>query len=96
MKNDYYVPQPIDTSDVELSVEVTALVEELAKKRGLRHVYRRGGAFGPVRNDEKKTHPCLVPYEQLSEEEKIYDRNTCVQSLKYIIKAGFSIVPNPQ
>lgn len=32
MKNDYYVPQPIDTSDVELSVEVTALVEELAKK----------------------------------------------------------------
>ena len=46
MKNDYYVPQPIDTSDVELSVEVTALVEELAKKRGLRHVYRRGGLWG--------------------------------------------------
>jgi len=49
MKNDYYVPQPIDTSDVELSVEVTALVEELAKmfmKRGLRHVYRGGGLLG--------------------------------------------------
>jgi ryanodine receptor 2 len=45
---------------------------------------------------KKKLHPCLVPYEQLSEEEKTYDRNTCVQSFKYIIKAGFSIVPNPQ
>jgi len=46
MKNDYYVPQPIDTSDVELSVEVTAFVEELAKKNVGSDTYIAGVVFG--------------------------------------------------
>jgi len=61
MKNDYYVPQPIDTSDVELSVEVTALVEELAKKTWAQTRISQGWSLGPMRNDEKKTSPMPCP-----------------------------------
>ena len=43
------------------------------------------------RNDELKTHPCLVPYEQLPEDEKDYDRRTSQETLRLIIKLGFRI-----
>lgn len=36
-------------------------------------------------------HPCLVPYEELPEEEKVYDRNSSVETLKLIMKLGFKI-----
>ena len=38
-----------------------------------------------------KTHPCLVPYEELPECEKEYDRNTSIETLKLIMKLGFKI-----
>lgn len=38
--------------------------------------------YGEQRNDELKTHPCLLPYEELPEEEKEYDRNTSVETLR--------------
>ena len=50
-----------------------------------------GWTYGPVRNDEKKETPCLVPYEELPEIEKAYDRNTAFNTLKYIVSLGFKI-----
>jgi ryanodine receptor 2 len=50
-----------------------------------------GWTKGP-RNDDLKQHPCLVPYEELSEEEKDYDRRTSAETLKFIIAQGYSIV----
>ena len=41
--------------------------------------------------DDLKTHPCLIPYEELPEEEKEYDRNTSIGTLKLIMKIGFKI-----
>ena len=52
---------------------------------------RQGWTYGEQRNDELKTHPCLVPYEELPEEEKEYDRNTSIGTLKLIMKLGFRI-----
>lgn len=43
--------------------------------------------------NEKKTLPCLVPYNQLPETEKNYDRNTAINSLKLVIKLGNQIIP---
>lgn len=43
------------------------------------------------RDDVLKQHPCLVPYEELPEEEKVYDRNSSVETLKLIMKLGFKI-----
>jgi len=42
--------------------------------------------------DEAKKHPCLVPYEQLPESEKAYDRDTALETLKLILALGFKIV----
>ena len=50
-----------------------------------------GWTYGPVRDDAKKQHPCLVPYADLPESEKAYDRATAVSTLKFICKRGYSI-----
>ena len=51
-----------------------------------------GWRYGPERNDAKKEHPCLVPYEQLPESEKEYDRQAAMETLKAILAMGHRIV----
>lgn len=52
----------------------------------------QGWSYGEERNDELKTHPCLIPYEDLPEVEKAYDRDTALGTLKLIINLGFKIM----
>ena len=94
MKQEKYTPQPIDTTDVKLPEELEQLVEQMSKN--VHEVWaetriKQGWKYGEQRNDELKTHPCLVPYEALPEEEKEYDRNTSIGTLKLIMKLGFKI-----
>ena len=94
MKTKKYIPQPIDTTDVVLPRELEMLVEQMSKN--VHEVWaetriKQGWTYGEQRNDELKTHPCLVPYEELPECEKEYDRNTSVETLKLIMKLGFKI-----
>ena len=94
MKTETYTPQPIDTNDVVLPEELKPLAEEMAKN--VHEIWSQtriaqGWTYGPERNDAEKKHPCLVPYEDLPEEEKVYDRNTSIETLKFILKAGFDI-----
>ena len=94
MKNESYIPQPIDTKDVELPEELKALAEQMAKN--VHEIWAetrivQGWTYGPERNDAKKKHPCLIPYEELPEEEKVYDRNTSIETLKFILKVGCGI-----
>jgi len=96
MKKEPYIPQPFDTKDIELPEELKPLIEQMAKNVHETWAETRisqGWAYGPERNDAEKKHPCLVPYEQLPEEEKVYDRNTSVQTLKFILGNGFCIKP---
>lgn len=85
---------PVDTSHVELSEELDRLAEMIAKN--VHEVWaegrmKDGWTYGSQRNDAERKHPCLVPYEELSEEEKAYDRNTSQQTLKLIMSLGFKI-----
>ena len=94
MRKDAYVPQPMDTSDVQLPQELNELVEKMAKN--VHEVWAQsrisqGWTYGPERNDALKHHPCLVPYEDLPEVEKAYDRDTALGTLKLICKLGFKI-----
>ena len=94
MKETKYIPQPIDATDVKLPEELEQLVEQMSKN--VHEVWaesriKQGWKYGEQRNDELKTHPCLVPYEELPEEEKEYDRNTSIETLKLIMKLGFKI-----
>ena len=89
-----YVPQPMDTEDIQLPEELDALVEQMAKN--VHEVWansrmEQGWTYGEERNDALKHHPCLVPYEELPEVEKAYDRDTALGTLKLICKLGFKI-----
>ena len=89
-----YRPVPIDTSSVELPEDLIDLTEEIAKNVHdvwAQNRIKEGWTYGPERNDEQKQTPCLVPYENLPEEEKDYDRNTALSTLKLIYKLGFEI-----
>ena len=95
MKKKTYIPQPIDTTGVKLPEELEVLVEQMSKN--VHEVWsetriRQGWTYGEQRDDKKKTHPCLVPYEELPEEEKEYDHNTSIGTLKLIMKLGFKII----
>jgi ryanodine receptor 2 len=90
-----YIPNPIDTSDVNLPVEILELCEKLAQNTHevwAKGRVEQGWVYGKERNDEKKQTPCMVPYEELSESEKDYDRNTAIETLKLIVKLGYKIV----
>ena len=89
-----YNPNPIDTSTINLPTDLLELTEKIAEN--VHEVWSQnrikdGWKYGEVRNDERKETPCLVPYNELPESEKEYDRNTALETLKLIIKLGYDI-----
>jgi len=89
-----YTPHPFDTTNIQLSLDLLELTELLAGNTHEVWAQQRiadGWRYGAERNDADKLHPCLVPYEKLTETEKMYDRNTAVETLKVIMKIGFRI-----
>ncbi len=89
-----YQPKPLDTSGVELSASLAALLERLAENTHAVWAAARiaqGWRHGPARDDAAKRHPCLVPYADLPESEKAYDRATAAETLKAIVKLGYRI-----
>jgi hypothetical protein len=90
-----YQPQPIDTSHVTVSPEVSALIEELAHNTHEVWAQKRlqdGWTYGPKRNDAEKKHPDMLPYQDLTEGEKSYDREVVTQVVKVILALGYRIV----
>ena len=71
-------PKPIDTNSVILQSELLRLLAD-------------GWTWGPVRDDINKRHPCLIPYDELSEDEKEYDRRTSMETIKFILSLGYEI-----
>jgi ryanodine receptor 2 len=89
-----YDPRPIDTGRVQLPPEVLELTERLAENAHdvwARERLAQGWTHGPKRDDAQKKHPCLVPYADLPESEKVHDRNTAMQTLKAVIALGYRI-----
>ncbi len=89
-----YDPKPIDTGGVELPANIAPLVERLAEHNHdvwARQRIADGWTWGEKRDDAHKKHPCLVPYAQLPESEKLYDRNAAIETLKAIVVLGYTI-----
>ena len=94
MEEFMYTPNPIDTSGVELPAELIELTEKIAENVHENWSAARiaqGWSYGESRDDQKKTTPCLVPYDELTETEKEYDRITALQTLKLIVALGYKI-----
>jgi ryanodine receptor 2 len=90
-----YQPRPIDTTAVNLPHELLKLTECLAENTHDHWARQRladGWTHGPKRDDPSKQHPCLVPYADLPESEKQYDRITAMETLKAILSLGYRIV----
>lgn len=89
-----YIPEPIDTSDVELSPELVELTEKLARNvhdNWAKGRIAEGWTYGPERSDALKTTPVLIPYGDLTDSERAYDRQTAMETLKLIVKLGYAI-----
>ncbi len=89
-----YIPKPINTDHISLGDDLIELTEKIAEN--VHEVWaqqrvEQGWTYGPKRDGEQKTTPCLVPYDQLSEVEKDYDRNTAMNTLKLIVALGYRI-----
>jgi ryanodine receptor 2 len=89
-----YIPRPIDTTGIAVDPSLFELTERLAQ-----HVHElwaakriaEGWVIGPVRDDAKHEHPCLVPYDQLPDVEKDYDRTIVLETLRAVLALGYSI-----
>ena len=89
-----YIPKPIKTDDIVLNEDLTQLTEQIAKN--MHEVWAasrisQGWTYGEQRDDVAKKTPCLVPYAELSETEKEYDRNTAMETIKLIVSLGYTI-----
>lgn len=60
-------------------------------KCGQKPGWTKAGLMAKKRDDIHKKHPCLVSYDELPEEEKEYDRNTAMNTIKMVKKLGFRI-----
>lgn len=90
-----YDPYPIRLDDVQLEGDLTELQEAIAENAHEIWAKARtdqGWTFGPERNDQKKETPDMVPYCNLPESEKLYDREMAMQTLKLVKKLGYEIV----
>lgn len=91
-----YKPNPLQTSAINLPEAMGSLIEDIAKNIHEVWASKRmaeGWITGPVRDDSGKKHPCLVPYEELPESEREYDRATVTETLKSLIALGYRIQP---
>ncbi len=98
MKPKQYKPTPIDTSAIKLPPDVVELTEQLAENAHevwAQERLRQGWSHGPERDDAKKKHPCLVPYAELPEHEKEYDRKTAMETLRVVLALGYNISKQP-
>lgn len=94
MKTENRTPRPADTPQVKLPEALSPLVERMAEnvhEVWVRSRAEQGWRYGPLRDDLRKEHPCMVPYGELPEAEKEYDRNTSVETLRFILRQGFKI-----
>lgn len=89
-----YNPTPVDTSSVTLPSELSDLTEKLAEnahENWSKQRMKDGWTFGEKRDNDAKTHPDLIPYAELSDPEKEYDRITAMETLKTIVSLGHKI-----
>ena len=96
-KTKMYTPNPTDTSNITLSDDLLALTDKIAEN--VHDVWaqgriNQGWTYGEKRDDTLKKHPCLVPYSELTEQEKEYDINTAMETIKLIVALGYKISKN--
>lgn len=79
---------------IPIDLTVYEIIETLARNvhnQWMKGRLEAGWIFGPKRDDAKKQHPSLIPYEDLPEVEKEYDRQTVLTTINGLLENGFEI-----
>lgn len=89
-----YYPFSRDLDDIIISDELNDIIELIAENIHNTWALTRiekGWTYGKERDDTLKQHPNLIPYNQLSEEEKTFDKETAITTIKTLIYLGYEI-----
>lgn len=74
----------------DLDIETMAIVEH---ERWMKEKLQNGFSFSPIRDDNRRLHPCLVPYNDLLEIEKDKDREL-VRLIPHLLR-DIEFIPVP-
>lgn len=86
---------PASALHPDLPESIEPLLERIAEQvhvAWMESRRREGWTYGAERNDLAKTHPGMVPYAELAESEKEYDRRTARAAIRAILDRGYRIV----
>lgn len=89
-----YDPHPLNLDDVQIEPELMELREAIAENAHEVWAKTRkdqGWAYGAERDDAKKLHPDMIPYNLLPESEKEYDRQMAINTIKLVKKLGWEL-----
>ena len=90
-----YEPHPLNLAGIPLESELIELREAIAENAHEVWAKARkdeGWTYGPIRDDERKLHPDMLPYNLLPEGEKEYDRLMAINTIKLVKKLGWDFV----
>lgn len=90
-----YTPRPIDSEDINLDDNLIDLREAIAENAHdiwASARIKEGWSYGPQRNDLLKQTPDLVPYADLPDSEKQYDRDLAMETMKLVKKLGYDFL----
>uniref|UniRef100_A0A4X2MA66 Ryanodine receptor 1 n=1 Tax=Vombatus ursinus TaxID=29139 RepID=A0A4X2MA66_VOMUR len=86
-----FVPCPVDTVQIVLPPHLERIREKLAENIHELWALTRieqGWTYGPVRDDNKRLHPCLVNFHNLPEPERNYNLQMSGETLKTLLALG--------
>ncbi|XP_023320280.1 ryanodine receptor isoform X3 [Eurytemora carolleeae] len=89
-----YIPQPVDTSTIQLPSFVENIRDKLAEnihEMWAMGKIEAGWTHGERRDDTMGLHPCLTQFQNLPQAEKRYNVQLAVQTLRTIIALGYNI-----
>lgn len=89
-----YIPHPINVDDVVLPKDIAALTEYIAEnthEEWAKQRLKEGWKFAPKTNKKRKESFDLIPYCELLDSEKEYDRKMAMNTLKVLYKLGYKI-----
>ncbi|XP_047673441.1 ryanodine receptor 2 isoform X6 [Tachysurus fulvidraco] len=86
-----FTPTPVDTSQIVLPSHLERIREKLAENIHELWVMNKielGWTYGAVRDDNKRQHPCLVEFSKLPEQERSYNLQMSLETLKTLLALG--------
>ncbi|KAB5555790.1 hypothetical protein PHYPO_G00038150 [Pangasianodon hypophthalmus] len=86
-----FTPIPVDTSQIVLPPHLERIREKLAENIHELWVMNKielGWTYGVVRDDNKRQHPCLVEFSKLPEQERSYNLQMSLETLKTLLALG--------